>query len=183
MEYENVVAGTQMQPDEIQYMLNLISELPIDGSITEWGCGGSTCHWLSALQDTQKLITIEHKHEWYVKVKRAILEKYGELPSNFEFNCIRDQYLDHGYGSPVEEMPMGTAAYINPNDAAFNANIYFIDGIARAACALTVLLKHKKENPVILIHDYVSRESWYDWATQFFDVEIVGTTLARLYMK
>jgi hypothetical protein len=74
-----------------------------------------------------------------------------------------------------------------PDDRWWDAEIFFIDGIARATCAAMVLLKHNKKNPVIFIHDYVGREQWYSWASQLFKVEIVGdesakSTLARLYV-
>jgi hypothetical protein len=48
---------------------------------------------------------------------------------------------------------------------------------------MTVLLKNKNPDAAIFIHDHNGREQWYDWATQFCDIEVVGTTLARFRMK
>lgn len=181
--YGNVITEIQMGETEIEYVSNLIKEMPIDGKMVEWGSGGSTCKWLEVKKPTQVLYSIEHNPSWHSRVVRAIKNHYGSV-ENFNFLHIAEQYgTNHGYGVPIEEHPMGTDMYVNPNSI-WDADIFLIDGIARAACAMAVLLKHTKENPVVMIHDYVGREAWYDWATQFFKKkEIVGPTLARFYIN
>jgi hypothetical protein len=187
--YGNVITEVQMNQDEIDYVQNIIKNMPEDGLFVEWGSGGSTCAWLDVLGENQKLVSIEHNENWYNRVTRGVKNHFGDLGDKFRFFHIPEQHIEHGYGNPLEEHPMGTDNYLLPPvEDLFNADVFFIDGIARATCALVVLLKHTKKDPVIFIHDYVGREKWYDWATQFFDVEIVGdlekkSTLARLYVR
>jgi hypothetical protein len=187
--YGNVITEVQMNQDEIDYVQNIIKNMPEDGLFVEWGSGGSTCAWLDVLGEKQKLISVEHNESWHSRVTRAVKNHFGDLGDKFRFFHIPEQYIEHGYGNPIEEHPMGTDKYLcPPPEDFFNADVFFIDGIARATCALVVLLKHTKKDPVIFIHDYVGREAWYEWATQFYNVEIVGdlekkSTLARLYVK
>ena len=181
--YGNVITEVQMQQDEIDYMVNLIQSLPENGKMVEWGCGGSTCKWLDTLKSTQKLVSIEHNDSWHMRVTRAINNHFGETP-NFQFLHVREQHgFEHGYASIIEEHPFGTAPYINPDADIWDSDIYFIDGIARAACLMTVLLKNTNPDAAIFIHDHNGREVWYEWATQFCDIEVVGTTLARMRKK
>jgi hypothetical protein len=164
--------------------------MPSDGLMVEWGCGGSTCKWIESLRDNQKLISVDHNENRYNLVTRAIKAEFGDVSDKFKFYHIKENFgVDHGYGNSGEEHPIGTNDYLlPPDDRWFDADIFFIDGIARATCAMVTLLKHTKKTPKIYIHDYVGREQWYSWASQFFDVEIVGdvnkkSTLAKLNLK
>jgi hypothetical protein len=180
-----LIVEIQMQPDEINYMTQVIDkELPTNGLMVEWGCGGSTCKWLELLSNGKRLITVEHNLEWYNKVAATISKEFKNFSSKFQLHHIPEQMIKHEYGTVVEEFPMGLDNYLAPNIKGFwDADLFFIDGIGRAACALSVLVKHTKKDPIVFIHDYVGRESWYSWASQFYDVEIVGSTLARLRLK
>lgn len=188
--YGEILTEVQMNGDEIDYVVDCIKAMPADGLMVEWGCGGSTCKWIETLSNQQKLITVEHNESWYDRVTRAIRNEFGDVSDKFTFKHIGEQYgVEHGYATPTEEHPIGCDNYINPDvPGIWDADIFYIDGIARAATALVVLLKHTKKDPVIFIHDYVRREAWYDWATQFFDKEVVGkaengSTLLRLRVK
>ena len=183
--YGDIITEVQMTPEEFEYVQNLIKEMPETGTIAEWGSGGSTCLWIDALGPKQKLISVEHTENWYNRVSRGIKKHFGDVSDKFTFHHIPEEFIEHGYASLIEEHPCGTDKYIFPNDENFfDADIFFIDGIARAACAMTVLAKARKKTPVVLIHDYVGRENWYSWASQFFTVEIVAEpTLARLHWK
>jgi hypothetical protein len=182
--YGNILTEILMSSKELSYIENLINELPENGLVVEWGSGGSTCRWIEKLSHTQKLITIEHSESWHSRVQRAIKNHFGDSKNNFELMCVKELYsTDHAYATPMEEFPIGADDYINPNDSIWDANIYIIDGIARGACCISVLLNHKKPNPVILLKDYVGRENWYNWACQFFNIEVIGETTARLTIK
>jgi len=187
--YGNILTEIQMGKDEIEYIQNCIKNMPEDGLMVEWGSGGSTCGWIEALSGNQKLISVEHTEAWYNRVNRAINAHFGDVSDKFKFYHIPEKFIEHGYASVIEEHPCGTDNYLLPPDERWwDADIFFIDGIARATCALVTLLKHKKENPVIFIHDYIGREPWYSWASQFYDVEYIGTaenksTLVRLHIK
>ena len=189
--YGNIISEVQMNQDEIDYVQSCIKEMPKDGIMVEWGSGGSTCAWLDVLSEKQQLISVEHTENWYNRVNRAIKAHFGDVSDKFTFYHIPEKFIEHGYGSLIEEHPCGTDDYLMPpDDRWWNADIFFIDGIARATCALVTLLKHKKKDtdPVIFIHDFVGREDWYSWASQFFDIEIAGnvhkkSTLVRLHIK
>lgn len=183
--FGNILFEIQMNQDEIDYMVHLIKSLSQNALMVEWGSGGSTCKWLETLNKSQKLITIEHKETWYDDVSKAINFHFGDVSKYFTFlHLPEDPEFEHGYASMLEEHPIGLKHYLNPNISNFfDADIFYIDGIARATCSLIILLKHTKPNPAIFIHDYIGREGWYEWATQFFTVEKVGTTLLRLYIQ
>lgn len=187
--YGSILSEIQMQSGELNYMVDEIKKMPNDGLMVEWGCGGSTCKWLETLSGHQKLISIEHTDTWYNRVSRAINIEFGDVSSKFDFLYKPIKYdFRHGYATPMEEHPLGTDDYLNLPDKVWDADIFFIDGIARATCALLVLHKHRKPNPSIFIHDYVGRENWYSWATQFFEVETFQTetdksTLCKLHLK
>lgn len=187
--YGEIIHEVQMNKDEIEYVQDCIRGMPDNGIMAEWGSGGSTCAWLETLTGNQQLISVEHTETWYHRVNRAVNAHFGDVSSKFKFYHIPEMYMEHGYGSLVEEHPCGTDKYLlPPDDRWWDADIFFIDGIARATCAAMVLLKHRKEMPAIFIHDYVGREPWYSWSSQLFDTKIVGdtsagSTLARLYLN
>ena len=179
--YGNVITEAQLGQDEVDYMTTLIKSMPSDGKMIEWGSGGSTCIWIDNMLPTQTLISVEHNESWHTRVKRAVKNHFTATPNVTLLHIPEEHGIQHGYGALIEELPAGVAKYINPDIGQWNANIYFIDGIARAACLMSVLRHNKNSDAAIFIHDYKGREPWYDWASQFCRVEIVGTTLARLY--
>ena len=175
--YGNILKEIQMYQCDIDIICDKIKNMPADGLMIEWGSGGSTCKWLETLSNDQNLITIEHNESWYNRVTRAIAAEFGDVSNKFSFNHIPEKFIEHGYANLIEEHPCGTDEYLvaNGNDKIWDADIYFIDGIARAACALTVLYKRRKPNSVVMIHDYVGREPWYSWSSQFYNVETFET--------
>jgi hypothetical protein len=187
--YGNVITEIQMVQYEVDYMVDIIKSMPEDGLMVEWGSGGSTCKWIETLSANQKLISIEHNENWHGRVDRATKNHFDDLEKKFRYYHISEQFIQHGYGSLTEEHPTGTDNYIlPPPDDFWDADVFFIDGIARATCLMMVLLKHTKPNPAIFIHDYLGRENWYSWASQLCDVEMIGdegsySTLARLHLK
>lgn len=170
----------QMEADEVAIIEDAISKLPDDGLMVEWGSGGSTYHWLSKLKPTQRLISIEHNLLWYNKVNYNLINQYQGKGYEYIYKPSTLNY-NHGYANPNEEHPIGLEEYLNPKDEIWNADLFYIDGIARGACSVFVQLKKKKENPMVFMHDYGGRELWYKWATQLYSkTEQVGYTLAKL---
>lgn len=170
--YGNILTEIQMVQFDIDYITNLIKNMPSDGLMVEWGSGGSTCKWIETLSDNQKLITIEHNDNWYNRVIRAIKTEFNDISNKFTFYHRPEKYIEHGYASLQEEHPCGTAEYLNPDNKIWDADIYFVDGIARGACLSTILFMRKKHNSLILLHDYPGREQWYDWVTQHYNIEV-----------
>lgn len=169
-------------PDESEYITNEIKKLGQNSLMVEWGTGGSSFLWLEKLRDDQKLITIEHHKGWYDTVSQSMIQHFGKFPSHkFQFiHTEVEEGFAYYYGLPSEENTVGLKKYICPTELIYNADLYFIDGIARGACLASVLLKRKKKDSIIFIHDYAPRPTWYNWITQFCQVEIVGQTLAKV---
>jgi hypothetical protein len=184
----------QMYQDEIDTVVSEISNLGSDGLMVEWGSGGSTVKWLESMKDNQRLISIEHNKEWYDKVN-GYVQSRDDIKNRFTYHHQVEKYpateplritnheYPHQVGSILEEHPIGLDKYFFPDADILNADIFFIDGLSRGVIALMVNFLAQKDNAVVYIHDYVGREHWYDWATQFFTKkEVVGKTLVRLYM-
>lgn len=160
----------QMQPDEPGIIL---SHLPENGLLVEWGSGGSTIWFMNHISPTQSIISIDHNPVWVEKVAEALKDlsnkdqhKYYYAPSKY----------NNAYATVLEELPSGLERYIMPGEDIWDADVYLIDGIARGACLLTVALKARKRPCTAFIHDYLGRD-WYEWAKDVFDpadVEILG---------
>lgn len=171
----------QMHDNEVAEITSQIAAMGSDGLMVEWGSGGSTVRWLETLTDNQRLISIEHNPSWHMNVSQYINTR-PELSSKFKYLFKPELYgYEHGYGTPQEENPFGLDDYMWPKGVE-NADIFLVDGIARAATALFVKIFSTKKDPVIYIHDYYGREKWYAWAVQHFsNQEKVGHTLVRLW--
>lgn len=185
----------RLEPDEIAYLTDIMEYSPIGTKMIEWGSGGSTLMFLPHF-NTGKLISIEHNPEWFDKVSKEIgAGTYSdECLANFTYCLIPPTYMGgvvdprfYGYGVPFEENPCFAANYINPElggTPIWDADIYFVDGICRGAILATILKKAEKRCAEVYIHDFYgpeNREGWYSWASgMYWDVEKVGTTLARL---
>lgn len=174
----------QMQLDEVAEITSRIKEMSDDGLMVEWGSGGSSVKWLESMTGNQRLISIEHNPAWHMKVSGYINTR-SDINNRFQYLFRPELYnYEHGYADIKEEHPHGLDEYLWPKAAKGieNAEIYFVDGIARATTAFIVKSLSQKPDPVIYIHDYFGREQWYSWSSQFFSKkEKVGQTLVRLW--
>lgn len=172
----------QMQLDEVAEVTSRIKEMSPDGLMVEWGSGGSSIKWLETLSDNQRLVSIEHNPDWHMKVS-AYANSRSDINKRFNYIFKPELFgFQHGYATVNEENPHGLDDYFIPNRSIYDADIFFVDGVARAATALIVKMISTKPDPVIYIHDYYGRENWYSWSTQFFSKkEKVGHTLVRLW--
>lgn len=179
------IKSIMMFPEEVDYVTSLIREMPDSGMMVEWGSGGSTCKWLETKQASQILITIEHNAEWYNKVTNSVNTVFGLSVPNFIFFHKEpvQGFYDHGFGGIEEENPFGLSEYMNPTQDVFNANLFFIDGIARGPIAACIFLRRKHLDSKVLIHDFSPRMAAYHWISQFCDIKFVGPTLAQLTYK
>ncbi len=181
----NSIQSVQMYPDEVEYMIDVIKNMPENGLFVEWGSGGSTCMWLNNLKPTQSLVSIEHNIEWFNKVNQAIKESFPpEVHSRFTYiyEPERGGYK-HTYACVEEENPFGLWRYMLPNEEILDGDVFFVDGIARGATVALILLKRTNPDSLVFIHDYTGRESAYSWISQICDVETVGQTLVKLTFK
>jgi hypothetical protein len=165
----------QMESKEPGYILNL---LPENGTLVEWGCGGSTVVFLDKLLPGQRLVTIEHNYEWYSKIKEFL--KNHPNSSQHTFYYIQPTMNNPYYARPEEECPCGLEEYMCPDiDLITTADVFLVDGIGRGPTAAFLANKTKK-NAHVIIHDYRGREPWYNWAVQIFDYNNQPTFLSSL---
>jgi hypothetical protein len=171
----------QMEHDEIELIARTIKQSSPDSLMVEWGSGASTIKWLQEMGNDQRLISIEHNEKWFAKV-RPVIESSDDLARKAEYYfCKPSGYYRGVYGQIAEENPVGLDSYFAPNAKIFDGEIFLIDGVARGVCALMLLLRSRKPNPVIYLHDWYPRQPWYSWALGLFPrVERVGTTLVQL---
>jgi len=168
-----------MMPEELAAAIQCVQDMPKNGLMVEWGSGGSTCKWLEILKPTQSLISIESNLSWANIVQEAARLDFPD--KKFEL-LYRPELFPVGRvdGAITEEIPYGADYYVNADQKIFDADLFLIDGIARAACLAAVVIKRKKKDSVILLHDYTYRVGAYNWLTQFFKVEILAETLAKI---
>lgn len=188
-----------MWPDEVAHLEEMVASLPDDAKIMEWGSGGSTTMLLENLKPKQTLVSIEHNPDWFNKICEALRDhpKREQLQYYFvKMNLTIEKHgvtkeLDHeywGYGDPPEENPCFLYQYMDPffGDPvlrSYDADLYLVDGIARGPVMAKIFMNATKRQAPVYIHDYVGRESWYEWiATQYSKKEIVGHTLCKFTM-
>jgi hypothetical protein len=171
-----------MHPDEIEIMTNLVNGLHQSAKIVEWGSGGSTIKFSPLLSTQQQYISIEHNLEWFEKVSTELNNINSSC--QYLYRPVKPDCYFHGYGRPEEENPIGLDDYIYPGDFVLDADLYFIDGVARCTIALMLLGLAKNKSATVLIHDYSpDRYVYYDWIRRIYPrSEILGTSLLRLYL-
>lgn len=167
-----------METAEPEYIYSL---LPEEGTLVEWGCGGSTVFFLDNLKENQYLISIEHNDKWFEDMS----EKLKDHPNidRHVFLYIPPEIPNPYYARPEEEMACGLEDYINFDmDTIKTADVFLIDGIARGPTA-AFLSNHVKDSAQVLIHDYKGRELWYHWAALCFKHSVVPEECILLHMS
>lgn len=181
MIYNSQVCGEieiLMQPEEPGYILGL---LPEDGTLIEWGCGGSTIYFLDNLKDTQYLVSIEHNKDWYDNISDRI-KNHPNIDRHI-FLYIPSEIPNNYYGAPEEEMGCGLTEYICPDiEIIKSADVFLVDGIGRGPTA-AFLSNKVKSTAQVIIHDYEGRELWYDWAANCYDHKVVPTNMILIHMS
>lgn len=167
-----------MEPAEPGYIFGL---LPEDGTLVEWGCGGSTIYFLDNLNENQLLVSIEHNKQWY----DAISEKIKDHPNidRHVFLYIPPEIPNNYYARPEEEMGCGLTDYICPDMEIIEAgDVFLVDGIGRGPTA-AFLSRRVKDSAHVIIHDYAGRELWYDWAANCYDHKVVPEEMVLVHMS
>lgn len=168
-----------MYEKEPDYILSLV---PDDGLLVEWGCGGSTIYFLDNLKPNQYLVSIEHVEDWF----NEISEKIKDHP-----NAERHIFLlippegvrNNHYAVPEEEMGCGLHEYIAPDSGIISGgDVFLVDGIGRGPTA-AYLSRRIKSGAHVIIHDYTGRENWYDWAVNCFDYNVKPDEMVLVHMR
>lgn len=168
-----------MEPDEPAYIYGL---LPDEGTLVEWGCGGSTIYFLDQLKPGQTLVSIEHNQNWYEKISETIAN-HPNIDQHVFLFIPPDGVANSYYARPEEEMPCGLEDYIVPDmDLIESADVFLVDGVARGPTA-AFLARKAKDTAHVLIHDYKGRENWYHWAARCFDYEYIPDDMVLCHMS
>ena len=168
-----------MQLDEPAYIYDLVPE---EGTLIEWGCGGSTMYFLDHLKPGQTLVSIEHNRQWYDQVSERI-QNHPNIEQHVFLFIPSDGVSNTYYARPEEEMPCGLEDYIVFDmDTIKTADVFFLDGVARGPTA-AFLSRQAKDTAHVLIHDYKGRENWYHWAARCFDYEYVPESMVLCHMS
>jgi hypothetical protein len=155
--------------------------LPDDGTLVEWGCGGSTIYFLDNLKENQYLVSIEHNKQWYDKISNLI-ETHPNIDRHV-FLYIPSELPNNHYARPEEDMGCGLTEYICPDiDIIQSADVFLVDGIGRGPTA-AFLARKAKQDAHVIIHDYQGRELWYDWASNCFDYKVTPENMTLCHMS
>jgi len=167
-----------MNEGEPSYIYGL---LPDDGTLIEWGCGGSTVYFLDNLKENQYLVSIEHNKQWYDKISNLI-ENHPNIDRHV-FLYIPSEIPNNHYARPEEDMGCGLTEYICPDiDIIQSADVFLVDGIGRGPTA-AFLSKKARQDAHVIIHDYQGRELWYDWASNCFDYKVIPENMTLCHMS
>lgn len=154
--------------DHLQLILDSCEE---NGTILEFGSGGSTRWFSENMQEGQNLVSIEHDKDWW----NLVIAEVGTKKNTFVVLFERDEpFIHRSYGTPIRENPCFLQKYI-ASDLIVNtlrkASVVFVDGVARSAC-LAMSAWYCKPGTHVFIHDTPPR-NWYDWPLRFFEKRIV----------
>jgi hypothetical protein len=176
-----------MQPNEVGLLSHTLKGIDSNATILEWGMGGSTYYLATQLYRDQQLHSIEHNVQWFEDTRKAVLS----LPPNANTQVFlhhipaTDSLSVVSNGNALEECPLGLSNYVNfvtrdtKNFDWSTVQLVLVDGIARGA-VLASMLTRLRPGTAVLLHDYINRESWYDWAVNLYTLETVSGTMVKL---
>lgn len=152
-----------ISPDHLQLILDA---LPENGKLLEFGSGGSTRWFAEHMSEGQSLISIEHDRHWW----DLVIGEVGTRRNVFVVLLERQmEFSRQSYGTPIRENPAYLHRYIASDTvvkAVREADVIFVDGVARSAC-LAMSAWYGQTGARVFIHDTPPR-NWYDWPLRFF---------------
>jgi hypothetical protein len=144
----------------------ILSSIPDNGSILEWGSGGTTLWLLRNLKPGQRLTSVEHSPEW----SRDIDERAKKIAPHQYSHLFRPVAHEGANATPFEECPSGCDSYIHSPPHLDSFDVLLIDGIARGACLARALIQGFEG--VVYVHD--AHRDWLDWCLRMVEhVEII----------
>jgi len=192
------VDGNLMTPQmhldtEIRELIRLVQGASPNAMFVEWGTGGSTQYVATKLRGTQIYFAIEHNVAWYQQVQKGLpaFDKQAHVSLHHIAATISEFDFDERYLRPIghsrEEVPTGLEAYIHGDGCISEltgtpldwdkVEGAFVDGLARGA-VLMMLATNLRQGTTVLLHDYVGRESRYDWALRgYTKIKVVQSML------
>jgi protein-L-isoaspartate O-methyltransferase len=130
----------EMTVNNLEEQEFFLSHLKPHMRVLEWGSGDST---LAIAKRVKQLVSIEHHHEWYDKMRK-------QIPKNVELLfCPPDNENYEGDGTYDDFRTYVDVAHFNFRQF----DVIFIDGRARVACA-SFCHELGDANTLVFIHDY-----------------------------
>ncbi len=127
----------------------------------EWGPGGTTRWLLDHFTPDQRLVSVEHSDNWEGPVRDAC-RHFANWRLIFAAGRDAPAAAISANATPAEENPVGLEHYVCPLETVplKQFDVFLVDGIARAACLMNVLL-NARPGARVWLHD-VQRD-WYGW--------------------
>jgi len=142
----------------------------------EYGSGGSTLLFSKYVQSYN---SVEHDKDWYEKIKPLVSENTTLVHAN----CYYKNNNVHCDYNSEEERDKWRSYYEGVKLLKKNYyNKVFIDGRARAYCALEVI-KYIDDQSLVFIHDYVGRAYYHNLVEQKYDRVDLIDSLVILKLK
>lgn len=177
--HEVVILMTSAEQDALKH---IIADAPDDAVFVEYGCGGSTCLFALHMRASQRLYSIEHNKEWFLRIRHVLsdLKVSGDVMLHWKPACegkplvykngdvvqpITEADL-RPYGHPAEELALGLEDYIHARGTDIDwskVRCVLVDGVARGA-VLAILRLKLSPGTIVLLHDATERTEWYKWA-------------------
>lgn len=141
----------------LKHQQQIYSSILENGSMLEWGSGGTSVWLAKTLAPSQRLVSVEHHEGWSQQVEEATREF-----SNYTMrHCPPSVDAELGKNATCwEENPSALDAYINQPDIE-DYDVFLVDGVARGACLMT-LFARAKSGARVFLHD--AHRTWYQWA-------------------
>jgi len=184
----------QMSPDEQGLVKEIIEVSPDDATFVEWGMGGTTHMAAKLLRGTQVWHSIEHNQEWVKLVQAGLPQTDGGAQVRLYHIAPHQPYKGREdqeslevrvVGHYREEIAMGMEAFIfaDGTDIVWEGvRGVLVDGLVRGPI-LTVLATRLQPGTHVIVHDYVGREAWYDWAVRMGGYERIKLVDKSLLLK
>ena len=134
----------------------------------EFGSGGSTN--LAFYYKLKKIYSVESDINWHNKLK---INNINITYLTVDLKAIPNKFGTPGSGTNVEDWKK----YIQAYKSEYNADIILIDGRFRVACGLDIFSKIKYDT-LVLIHDYIGRNSYHILEKYYIKVECWDTLCA-----
>lgn len=161
----------QAEPDEIELFFKWVSSAKNGSTYIEFGSGGSTD--LVLRHTSHLVVSVESTPAWSLKVAQTA-QKMG-VDGRLQAVVV-DIGPTKQAGAPSDRRNMAKwPLYSSMVQAVPHAQVVFVDGRFRVACALKAILYVVNE-PIIIIHDFWNREK-YHVVLEFVNVLENATTM------
>jgi predicted O-methyltransferase YrrM len=143
----------------------ILSRLPENGYLLEWGSGTTTIWFLENMTENQTLVSVEHHPQWHAHVSRLLTER---KPKGKHLYILAEGKAGAN-ATPEEECPSHLHSYVMaPLDLSLSFDVILVDGVARNSC---LFLAYHLLTPrgIVFLHD--AQRPWYRAAKSVYHEE------------